>query len=139
MLRGRRASPQLRRGGRADLRGAVPGRNGRRPATVLARDETVVRGDPCGRDAQALSGLAFSTRGPYPSRYHGALFLSDFARRIWVLPGTTGGPTRTRIELFRTQVENPVDLVAGPGGDLYYLDFRGGTLRRLTYVGSGAH
>jgi glucose/arabinose dehydrogenase len=106
-----------------------------RPEAVLERDETVVEADPCGRDAQALSGLAFYAGGTYPARYRGALFFSDFVRAcIWaVLPGEDGRPDPGRIELFRTGVANPVELVAGPGGDLFYLDFTGGSLHRLEF------
>ena len=31
----------------------------------------------------------------------------------------------------------PVDLQIGPGGDLYYVDFDAGTIRRIQYIGGG--
>ena len=106
------------------------------PAAVFERDSTVVAGDPCGHGRQALSGLAFYAAGAYPARYRGALFFSDFVRRcIWaVLPGEDGRPDPDRTELFRTGVASPVFLTAGPGGDLFYLDFAGGTVHRLSYT-----
>jgi glucose/arabinose dehydrogenase len=106
------------------------------PEAVFERDETVVGGDPCGRNAQALSGLAFYRGGSYPRRYRGALFFSDFVRRcIWaMLPDEQGRPDPHRIELFRTGVASPVALITGPGGDLFYLDFRGGALHRIHYA-----
>jgi len=106
------------------------------PAAVFDRDEEVLEGDGCGRGTQALSGLAFYPGGSYPARYRGALFLSDYVRRcIWaMLPGEDGRPDPERIELFRRDVVSPVDLAIGPGGDLFYVDFAGGTVRRLSYT-----
>jgi glucose/arabinose dehydrogenase len=105
---------------------------------VFERDEPLLDGDPCGSGTQALSGLSFYTGGSYPSRYRGALFLADYARRcIWaMLPDDRGRPDPSRVELFRTGVANPVELVTGPGGDLFYLDFAGGAVHRLRYVGA---
>jgi len=107
------------------------------PAAVFDRDEDVVEGDGCGRGTQALSGLAFYPGGSYPERYRGALFFSDYVRRcLWaMLPGEDGRPDPERIELVRRDLAAPVDLAAGPGGDLFYLDFTGGTLRRILYDG----
>ena len=107
------------------------------PEHVLPRDEEVLDGDGCGRGTQAISGLAFYRGGSYPPRYRGALFFADFVRRcLWVaLPDENGRPDLDRIELFRRGVASPVKLVTGPGGDLYYLDFVGGTLHRLRYAG----
>ena len=107
------------------------------PTAVFSRDDEVLDGDGCGQDTQALSGLAFYRGGSYPARYRGALFFSDYVRRcIWtMLPGEDGRPDPELIELFRTGVASPVDVVAGPGGDLFYVDFAGGTLHRIVYDG----
>lgn len=107
------------------------------PAAVFPRDEDVVEGDGCGRGTQALSGLALYPGGSYPARYRGALFVSDYVRRcIWVLlPDEEGRPDPERLELWRRGVASPVDLVVGPEGYLYYLDFAAGTLRRIVYDG----
>ena len=106
------------------------------PARVLPRDEEVLDGDGCGQGTQAISGLAFHQGGSYPARYRGALFFTDFVRRcLWVaLPDKSGRPDLDRIELFRRSISDPVKLVTGPGGDLYYLDFAGGALHRLRYM-----
>jgi glucose/arabinose dehydrogenase len=108
------------------------------PEAVFERDEPLLAGDPCGSGTQALSGVTFYGSGSYPPRYHGALFFADYARRcIWaVLPDDDGRPDPSRIELFRTGVASPVKLVAGPEGDLFYLDFSGGAVHRLRYVGA---
>lgn len=106
------------------------------PARVLPRDEEVLSGDGCGQGTQAISGLAFYRGGSYPARYRGALFFADFLRRcIWVALPDADGRADPPLELFRRDIANPVKLVTGPGGDLYYLDFVGGTLHRLRYVG----
>ena len=107
------------------------------PAHILFRDEEVLEGDGCGQGTQAISGLAFYRGGSYPDRYRGALFFSDFVRRcLWVaLRDENGRPDLSELELFRRGVASPVKLVTGPGGDLYYLDFAGGALHRLRYVG----
>jgi glucose/arabinose dehydrogenase len=109
------------------------------PEHVLPRDDEVLDGDGCGKGTQAISGLAFYNGGSYPARYRGALFFADFVRRcLWVaLPDESGRPDLDRIELFRRGVAGPVKLVTGPAGDLFYLDFAGGTLHRLRYVDSG--
>ena len=94
-------------------------------------------GDACGVGTQALSGLAFYRGDSYPERYRGALFVADFVRRcIWAIPaGAEGRPEPERIELFRSRVAGPVRLLAGPGGDLFYLDFAGGSLHRIRFTG----
>jgi glucose/arabinose dehydrogenase len=107
------------------------------PELILPRKDEVIESDGCGKGTQAISGLAFYRGGSYPARYDGALFFADYVRRcIWVAPaGEDGRPNLGRLELFRRNVANPVKLVTGAGGDLYYLDFAGGALHRLRYVG----
>ena len=107
------------------------------PEAAFERDEPVIGGDGCGEGTQALSGLAFYGGGSYPERYRGSLFVADFVRRcIWAIPaGANGRPEPDRIELFRRGVASPVRLLIGPGGDLFYLDFAGGSLHRIRYTG----
>ena len=64
--------------------------------------------------------------------------VADFVRGcIWAIPTGDGGrPEPDRIELVRRDVASPVRLLTGPGGDLFYLDFVGGALHRIRYVGS---
>jgi PKD repeat protein len=74
--------------------------------------------------------------GPsYPGEYHGALFFGDFAREcIWVMkPGADGKPSPASITTFQDTAATPVDLTVGPGGDLYYVDHQGGTVRRIRH------
>ncbi len=102
----------------------------------------VVPNDPCGTGTSAVTGVAFYPRpgegpfGPsYPSDYHGALFFADFAREcIWVMkPGANGQPSPANITTFQSTAATPVDLTVGPGGDLYYVDNQGGTVRRIRH------
>ena len=48
-------------------------------------------------------------------------------------PGTNGVPNPANLELIRTNVSSPVDLKVGPGGDIFYVDYNGGTIRRITF------
>ena len=68
--------------------------------------------------------------------YQGALFFSDFSRKcIWsMLAGANGLPDLTTRATFAAGAANPVDLQIGPGGDLFYVDFSGGTIRRLQFT-----
>ena len=53
----------------------------------------------------------------------------------------TGGgsdPSPAQVETFVWDAENPVNLQFGPGGDLFYVDFDGGTIRRVHYNDSTA-
>jgi PKD repeat protein len=96
----------------------------------------VVSGETCGYIDSSLSGLAFYRGGSYPSQYNGALFFADYTRQcIWVMPaGTNGVPDPARRATFVSNAAYPVDLKAGPGGDLFYVDIVGGAIRRIQYT-----
>lgn len=91
-------------------------------------------------NGSSTAGLAFypTSGGNYPAQYRGALFFADYSRRcIWVMfAGTNGIPDPATRTTFRNNAANPVSLVIGPGGDLYYPDFSGGTIRRIAYSNS---
>ena len=75
----------------------------------------------------------FDRGSPYPAAYDGALFFADYSRDcIWAMLRRRGRrcPTRPRIATFAAGAANPVDLEIGPGGELFYVDFNGGTIRR---------
>jgi glucose/arabinose dehydrogenase len=100
----------------------------------------VVANDGCPTGGSAVMGGLFypTSGGSYPAKYRGALLFADYSRRcIWaMLPGTNGLPDPTRIETFASGTAgafSPVDLVTGPGGDLYYVDLVGGTIRQIHY------
>jgi glucose/arabinose dehydrogenase len=89
--------------------------------------DTVVEGDECGTGQAAVSGLAFYANGLYPDSYEGALFFADYSRNcIWaMLAGDNGLPNPARVELFARGAPQPVQLLIGPGGDLYYTSLTG--------------
>ena len=96
----------------------------------------VVPGETCPTGSSSAAGLAFYQGGSYPSTYDDALFFSDYSRDcIWVMEkGSTGLPDPTKLRTFVAGAANPVDLEIGSGGELYYADFDGGTIRRIEYT-----
>ena len=100
----------------------------------------VVPGESClTANGASITGLAFYSGGSYPAAYNGALFFADNTQHcIWVMSaGANGLPDKTKIANFVTSAAYPVDLEIGPGGDLFYVDYNGGTIRRIQYVGPG--
>jgi uncharacterized repeat protein (TIGR01451 family) len=85
--------------------------------------------------SSSTAGVAFYTGGPFPDSYDGALFFADYSRDcIWVMfPGSNGLPNPNNRATFVAPAANPVDLQVGPDGALYYPDFDGGTIRRISY------
>jgi glucose/arabinose dehydrogenase len=97
---------------------------------------TQVAGESCATgNGSSISGLAFYKGGPYPDAYDDALFFSDYSRGcIWVMEkGTNGLPNPGQLKPFVTGAASPVDLQIGPNGDLFYVDFDQGTIRRVQY------
>ncbi len=82
-----------------------------------------------------MSGIAFYGGGSYPASYDGALVFADHSRNcIWTMGLGAGGlPDPTRLQVLATGAANPVDVETGPGGDLYYVDFDGGTIHHISY------
>jgi glucose/arabinose dehydrogenase len=97
--------------------------------------EKVVAGEACGTGVSSIAGLGFYEGGPYPDSYDGALFFADNSRRcIWAMKkGANGLPDPARRSTFVAGAGGVVDLEIGTGGDLYYVDFDGGTIRRIKY------
>jgi glucose/arabinose dehydrogenase len=86
----------------------------------------LVPGEDCFNETSSVSGIAFGTaQSNYPASYKGAMFFSDYARScIWVLGKKPNGePDPASIQTFVQAAETPVDLLTGPGGDLYYVDY----------------
>jgi glucose/arabinose dehydrogenase len=112
------------------------------PGTVTApyfsyqHDRDVAPEDPCPTGSSSISGLAFYEGGPYPAGYDGALFVADYSRDcIWAMRAGAGGlPDPSQVEPFVPGAANPVDLQIGPSGDLFYVDFTGGTVRRIRFL-----
>src|SRR4051812_29114264 len=115
------------------------------------RGPLLTPGEDCQNDTSSVSGLAFgSATSSYPAAYRGAMFFSDYARScIWVLgKKPNGDPDPSAIQPFVQAAETPVDLVTGPGGDLYYVDYglddqgvpteNAAGVHRIVYTGSNA-
>jgi PKD repeat protein len=55
-----------------------------------------------------------------------------------MLAGSDGLPDPATIVPFvTTGTASPVDIESGPGGDVFYVDYQHGTLRRLVYQNAG--
>jgi uncharacterized repeat protein (TIGR01451 family) len=111
------------------------------PFYTYNHNQKVVNGEQCRPlnpptpTSSSIAGLAFYQGGPYPDGYDGALFFADYSRDcIWaILPGADGLPDAANRLTFVADAANPVDLEIGPNGDLFYVDFNGGTVRRVQY------
>jgi glucose/arabinose dehydrogenase/PKD repeat protein len=99
-----------------------------------------VADETCPIGSSAITGLAFypETGGTYPAAYAGGLFFADHSRDcVWFAPRAAGGQLDfAAVQTFLAPAANPVDLVIGPGADLFYVDFDGGTIRRLRFSAS---
>ena len=96
----------------------------------------VVTGEMCPTGSSSISGMVFNPSGsPLPAEFDGALFFADYARNcIWVMQRNGGAlPSPSQIKVLRAGAPGPVDLQIGPGGDIYYPSFHGGTIRRIHY------
>lgn len=90
--------------------------------------------------SNAISGLAFYQGGGYPADYVGALFFADYnANRIRVIKdgdgdGLPDAPADGTAALFADGGSSlAVDLLTGPGGDLFFLNVGEGRLTRVSY------
>jgi glucose/arabinose dehydrogenase len=108
------------------------------PHFAYGHATAVVSGENCPTGSSSISGLSFYTAGTYPTEFEGALFFADYSRDcIWVArKGPDGLPNMATRSTFAAGAPNPVDLQIGPGGDLFYVDFDGGMVRRVQYTGS---
>jgi glucose/arabinose dehydrogenase len=87
----------------------------------------------------AIGGLAFQpTSSQFPSAFDGSLYFADAVRHcIWRLDkGANGQPDAANPKLFHSRTGTIVDLQFGPGGDLWYVDLDGGSIRRIGYSAS---
>lgn len=110
------------------------------PQYSYAHATETVEGDGCEVGGGSVSGITFYAGGSYPDEYDNALFWADYTRDcIWVMsPDPNNIPDPTTVAHF-ADVEDPVHLTTGPGGDLYYVDIGTGTgdgsVRRIRYIG----
>jgi glucose/arabinose dehydrogenase/PKD repeat protein len=108
------------------------------PYHAYHHNSSVVPNETCPTGSSSVSGFEFefsAAQNSYPAEYDGALFFADYSRDcIWaMLKGADGRPAPGQIRTFVAAAANPVNLETGPGGDLFYVDFDGGTIRRIQY------
>ena len=106
------------------------------PYYTYRHSDSIVSGEACNNgQGSSTVGMAFYDGGAYPDTYDGALFFADYSRDcLWVMmPGANGLPDPATRANFVTPAANPVHLEIGPAGDLFYVDFSGGTIRRIQY------
>jgi glucose/arabinose dehydrogenase len=107
------------------------------PYFYYNHDPVIVPGEQCSTGSSSVTGLAFYTGGNYPG-YDGGLFFADNARGcIWFMKrGANGLPDPNQISNFVSNHANPVDIQIGPGGDLFYVDYDNGQIRRIRFTGA---
>jgi glucose/arabinose dehydrogenase len=98
----------------------------------------VVASDSCPTGSSSVSGVAFENGSNYPSDYDGALFFADASRGcIWVMKRAGGvDPSPSQVSEFVGGAGTPVQVLTGPGGDVFYVDLEGGQLHRVVYNGA---
>ena len=111
------------------------------PYFTYNHNAQVANNDGCPTGGSSISGIAFESGSNYPAEYKGALFFADSSRNcIWVMPrGTDGQPDPARTASFVIEAGAPVQLLSGPGGDIFYVALIRGQLRRLSYPGGTNH
>jgi len=105
------------------------------PYYTYNHSASVAAGDGCPTGGSSISGIAFETTSNYPATYDDALFFADSSRGcIWAMRrGANGLPNPATIVPFVTGVNVPVQVLTGPGGDLFYIALGAGQLRRVSY------
>jgi glucose/arabinose dehydrogenase/PKD repeat protein len=102
------------------------------PLLAYHHTDPIIPGGNCDLGGASISGLAFYGGGEYPDAYDGALFFADYSKRCtWVMFEEDGLPDPQTITGFLRD-HDPVNLMIGPGGDLFVVDFEG-EIRRVTY------
>ena len=110
------------------------------PYHAYHHNSRVVPNETCPTGSSSIAGLEFEFAAAaelLPVRVRRAHCSSPTTRRdcIWVMPkGADGHPAPGLIRTFVAGAANPVNLETGPGGDLFYVDFDGGTIRRISYT-----
>ena len=91
----------------------------------------------CGAGTSSPTGIAFYTGSQFPSTYHNALFVADYARAcIYVFrAGADGAPDPSTAAVFARHAGFPTDVQMGPDGAIYYADIVDGTIQRIAYPG----
>jgi glucose/arabinose dehydrogenase len=106
------------------------------PFYAYNHNAKVVATDPCPTGGSSISGIAFESGSNYPAAYAGALFFADSSRGcIWAMQTANGQPSPSLLVPFVTGANTPVQVLTGPGGDVFYVALGAGELRRVSYPG----
>jgi glucose/arabinose dehydrogenase len=107
---------------------------GRPPCTALRPAQVTFAWHtyPHAGDYSAAIGGDYYTGESYPEAYRGVYFFADHNRAALLTLDDAGESTE-----FATNVIAPVQISAGPDGDLLVLSFVTGTLSRIRYSGDG--
>ena len=138
-MRASASSPATRRDRCARTCMATPRRPRTAPILTYNHQASVKNGDGCAVGSSAVAGIAFYTGTLVSDLLRNALFFADNSRDcIWaMLPTAAGGlPDPNNIVTIASPAANPVKLEAGPGGDIFYVDFDGGRIQRLASTSS---
>ncbi len=109
--------------------------------SLYARAQTVVPPIvtyPHPDEGQAsVTGGTWYTGDSYPEDYRNAYFYADYARQMmWTLRLDNQGRVLVPPQEagFGTEIGAPVDIRAGPNGDLHFADIEAGVVQRLRYA-----
>jgi glucose/arabinose dehydrogenase len=108
------------------------------PFYTYNHNAKVVSSDSCPTGSSSVSGIAFENGSNYPSDFDGALFFADASRGcIWVMKRAGGvDPSPSQVSQFVGGAGTPVQVLTGPGGDIFYVDLEGGQIHRVIYNGA---
>ena len=108
------------------------------PLHTYDHSAQVVPGDGCPTGGSSISGIAFEEGSNYPAAYDGALFFADASRGcIWAMTrGAGGDPAPGQISPFVVGGGAMVQVLTGPGGDIFYVDMWAGQIHRVIYNGA---
>ena len=108
------------------------------PLYTYNHSAKVVSTDACATGSSSITGIAFEDGSSYPSDYDGALFFADASRGcVWVMKrGGGANPAPSQVSQFVGGAGQVVQVLTGPGGDIFYLDLAAGQLRRVVYTGA---
>lgn len=87
----------------------------------------------------AISGITFYDGNVWPAEYRKAVFFADYNfNRIWVirdsnLDGVPDPVADSSASVFGLGNLPVVDLVSGPGGDLFFVDINNGRIGRISW------
>ena len=107
-----------------------------RPYFSYNHSAQVIGGESCATGSSSVGGIDFYETGGFPNSYNGALFFADYSRDcMWAIRAGAGGlPDVAQLQAFNPGAANPVDIEISPSGELFYVNFDGGQVRRIVYT-----